>query len=130
VPEEEFLMTLKVTGFASTALPYKLVTETASTNTLNSNVTGASGVVYSFDVVNLGNNDGYFKCYLSSTGAILGAAADLKIRLQNGANGAKKVIMPAGIAFTELSFFLTETTAQANSQTAPTTAATVSSTTT
>ena len=123
-------MTLKVTGFASTSLPYKLVTETASTNTMNSNVTGASGVVYSLDVVNLGNNDGYFKCYMSSTGALISAAADLKIRLQNGANGAKRLIMPAGIAFTELSFFLTETTAQANSQAAPSTGALVSATTT
>lgn len=123
-------MALKVTGFATTALPYKIITETASTNVMNSNVTGTSGIVYSIDATNLGNNDGYLKVHLKTAGGLISGAADLKIRLQNGANGAKRVVMPAGIAFTELSFFLTETTAQANSQTAPTTAALISATTT
>lgn len=36
-------MALKVTGFSATTLPYKIITETASTNSMNSNVTGTSG---------------------------------------------------------------------------------------
>ena len=123
-------MALKVTGFSATTLPYKIITETASTNSMNSNVTGTSGTCFSIDMDNLGNATTYFKCHLSSTGAVVGGDEDIKIRLPTGANGKKRLVMPAGIKFTEMSFFSTTTHGTSTSPAAPSTGAAISATTT
>ena len=123
-------MALKVTGFATSALPYKVVTETASTNTMGSNVTGATGTMYSLDFDNQANATVYLKCHLSTTGGTLGGDEDIKIRFPTGANGKKRIVMPAGIAFTELSLFTTTTHGTSGTPAAPSTGAIISATTT
>jgi hypothetical protein len=112
-------MALKVTGFATIGLPFKVVTETTSTNTMNTNVTGTSGKVYSLDLdVGQSSSTSYFKLYLG-TGAVVSGVEDIKIRLRTGAPGVKRFTMPNGIDFTEFSFFTTSTHATSNSPAVP-----------
>jgi len=122
-------MALKVTGFAASSLPYKIITESASTNTLNSNVTGTSGVLHSMDLDNNANGMVYVKIHMGVGGTLAGAE-DIKIGLPTGNSGQKRLVMPAGIAFSEFTFYTTTTSAESASPAAPSSAATHSFTTT
>lgn len=122
-------MALKVTGFAASSLPYKVISEGASTNTLNSNVTGISGNLHSMDLGNQANGTVYVKIHMGVGGTLAGAE-DIKIRLQTGNAGAKRFVMPAGIAFSEFTFYTTTTSGESATPAAPSTAGIHSFTTT
>ncbi len=123
-------MALKVTGFSTAALPYKIVHESASTATLLSNVTGSSGKIHTMDLdVGQSNTTSYLKIFLGAAASI-SSPADIKIRLRTGANGVKRFNMPKGIDFTEFSFYTTSTHGTANAPAVPQATAVHSFTTT
>lgn len=114
-------MALKVSAFASNVLDYKVVYQSDATGTVDSNVTGSSGRLYSIDIDN-GNNGSqieYFRVTLDTETVTSGTTIpDMCIRVKGGER--KWVEIPGGIPFTYLSFWCTSEDAESSTQTNPT----------
>ena len=113
-------MALTVTGFSATTFDYKAFQDTAVVNTMVGNVTGSAGNLYEIEVENGGNSVIYAKIYLRAS---VTTAEDPDIKLEIPANGGsgtvtEKLCIPGGLAFSELSYFVTTTSATSNSQAA------------
>lgn len=97
-------MSLSATGFDD-ALDYKIIHETASTNSMNSNVTTTEGTLYSVRLVNGSSSAAYAKIY-DSIPATLGQTLPILVLPVAGSATAFYEI-PGGIEFTSLSFACT-----------------------
>lgn len=110
-------MTLKVSGFSSTAASYKIVNDADSDENVHTDVTGTSGNIYSIDISNGANtNTSYVKFKLTSGAATVGTTEPDMV-LVCGPNTAEQYHFPSGLAFSQLTFWTTR-----NGETTDTTA--------
>lgn len=109
-------MALNVTGFSSASLDYKAFHDTAVVNTMVGNVTGTSGRLYHLQLDNSSSNTAvYYKVYFDADKAT-SDDPDLKIYVPGSTQEILEI--PGGVAFTQLSYFVTTTNATSNSQAA------------
>jgi hypothetical protein len=100
-------MALTVTGFSNTSLSYKIATESNASDSLSSDIFGGSGTLYAIDFDNQSSNPAFLKIYLRSGTVTVGTTQpDLMLHLE--ANKASTLQLPAGLAFTQLSFWVTD----------------------
>jgi hypothetical protein len=97
-------MSLSATGFDD-ALDYKVIHETASTNSLNSNVTTTEGKLFSVRLVNGSSSVAYAKIF-GSAGATLGSTTPVLV-LPVAGSATTFYEIPNGLEFTSLSFACT-----------------------
>jgi hypothetical protein len=109
-------MALNVTGFSSASLDYKAFHDTAVVNTMVGNVTGTSGRLYHLQLDNSSSNTAvYYKVYFDADKA---TSDDPDLKIYVPASTQEILEIPAGVAFTQLSYFVTTTNATSNSQAA------------
>ena len=94
-------MSITATGFDD-ALDYKIIHETASTNSLNSNVTGAPGKLFSCKAVNGSSSASYVKIFDAAVPA-LGTTYPILVLIVAG-SATTFYEIPGGLDFTTLSF--------------------------
>ena len=112
-------MALTVTGFSNTALTYKLAAETNGGDTLSADIFGGSGTLYAIDFDNQStSNAAYLKIKLTSGTISVGTTEpDLMFKLAAaaGTNASQasrtSIQFPAGLAFSQLSFWITDAAA-------------------
>ena len=110
-------MTLKVTGFNSTAATYKIVNDADSDENAETDVTGSAGTIYMVDITNgAGTNTSYVKFKLTSGAATVGTT-EPDMMLVCGPNTSEQYNFPAGLDFAQLTFWTTR-----NPETSDTTA--------
>jgi len=95
-------MSLKVSGFSSAALQYKIVFFNNASNTptsaINENVTGTSGRWYSVDATNASGSAVYVRLSDGSAPTLGTTAADWQFHIP--ANSSKRIEIPTGAPFT------------------------------
>tara|TARA_R110000796_G_scaffold64437_1_gene149289 strand:- start:92 stop:457 length:366 start_codon:yes stop_codon:yes gene_type:complete len=107
-------MTLKVSGFSSTSATYKVVNDADSDENEETDVTGASGKIYSIDITNgAGTNTSYVKFKLTS-GTVTPGTTEPDMMLACGPNTTELYEFPNGLAFEQLSFWTTILPATSN----------------
>jgi hypothetical protein len=94
-------MSLSATGFDD-ALDYKVIHETASTNTLNTNVATTEGKLFSVKLVNGSSSAAYLKIF-DANKPVIGTTNPIII-LPVAGSGTIFYDIPGGIEFTTLSF--------------------------
>jgi len=110
-------MTLKVTGFNSTAATYKIVNDADSDENAETDVTGSAGTIYMVDITNgAATNTSYVKFKLTAGAATVGTT-EPDMMLVCGPNTSEQYNFPAGLDFTQLTFWTTR-----NPETSDTTA--------
>ena len=110
-------MALTVTGFSAATLDYKIVHQSAASGTMDGNVTGASGKLFYLTCT---NGDSGNAVYLKVTTAASSVVADTPaIKIRISASTTETIVMPDGLRFTELSFYLTTVQANGVTQTNP-----------
>ena len=97
-------MTFKATGFHD-ALDYKIVHESAATNSDYQNVTTSPGTLYSCLAVNSTGTAGYIKIF-DSANAVGGTTQPILV-FRIGASATELYEIPGGLSFTNLSFTAT-----------------------
>jgi len=97
-------MALKATSF-NDALDYKIINETAATNSLNSNVTIAPGRLYSVKAVN-GSSSASFVKIFDDPNPTLGATLPVLVVAITG-SATSMLEIPGGLDFTTLSIAAT-----------------------
>ena len=103
-------MALSVSGYSSSALAYKVVHESNASDTANLDVTGSSGRLYSIDIDQQTATACYLKMKLTAGTVTVGTTEpDLLIELP--ASGKAKFDIPGGLAFSQLSFWVTDAAA-------------------
>lgn len=82
----------------------KLIVDTTADSTAETDVTGTSGVIYTLDVDNTsnGSNPAYLKIYDNASPTVGTTAPDLIFKV--AANLRRMLVIPEGMAFTNLSF--------------------------
>jgi len=104
-----------VTGFSSASLDYKAFHDTAVINTMVGNVTGSSGRLYHLQLDNTATSTAiYYKIYFDADKAT-SDDPDLKIYVPGSTQEILEI--PGGIAFTQLSYFVTTVNATSANQT-------------
>jgi|6_EtaG_2_1085325.scaffolds.fasta_scaffold176684_2 hypothetical protein len=111
-------MALTVAGFDSSTFDYKIVYETASTTTINTNVTGTSGSLYSVDIDNQSNAGVFVKIHDGASPDISVTNPDMIIHVPTSSNNTKRLEIPGGWPFTILNFW-TSTGEEVNNTGAP-----------
>jgi hypothetical protein len=97
-------MALKVSSYNSTALQHKIVYQSTVTQTVDVDVLGSSGTLYSLDIDNNHSGTIYFKVYLSSDEYVTATnEPDLMFRIP--ASTQKLISMPGGLPFSQLTFW-------------------------
>ena len=110
-------MALTVTGFSAATLDYKIVHQSAASGTMDGNVTGASGKCHYLTCTNGDSgNVVYLKVTIAAASTVATNPA-LKVRI--AASATETIVIPDGLAFTELSFYLTTVQENGNTQTSP-----------
>ena len=104
-------MTLKVTGFKSTGATYKIVHDadsiTSGAPALNEDVLGTSGKIYSIDITNsAGTHTSYTKFKLTS-GTVTVGTTEPDMVILCGPSTSEQYQFPAGLDFTQLTFWTT-----------------------
>jgi len=113
-------MTLKVSGFTSSAATYKVVSDADSDENAETDVTGSGGRIYHIDVSNqAGTHTSYAKFKLTS-GVVTPGTTEPDMMLVAGPSTAQAYEFPGGLAFEQLSFWTTRSAATSD-QTAPNT---------
>jgi hypothetical protein len=97
-------MSLSATGFDD-ALDYKVIHETASTNSLNSNVTTSEGRLFSVKLVNGSSSAAYAKFFDANPAALGNSLPILVLRVVG--SGTTFYQITGGLEFTTLSFACT-----------------------
>jgi len=97
-------MALKATSF-NDALDYKIINETAATNSLNSNVTTAPGKLYSIKAVNGSSSAAYIKIFDDPAPTLGATLPILVIRVTGSATAMHEIL--GGLDFTTLSIAAT-----------------------
>jgi hypothetical protein len=97
-------MSLSATGFDD-ALGYKVIHETASTNSLNTNVATTEGTLFSVKMVNSSSSAAYLKIF-DVENPTLGTTSPT-IVLPVAGSGTISYQIPGGLEFTTLSFACT-----------------------
>ena len=97
-------MALSSAQFDSTVLTYKIIKQTITNATANVDVTSESGRLYEISLVNGSSSNAYFKLTLSDEAVTVGTTLpEMMIRVN--AAESKRWHIPAGLAFTRLSFW-------------------------
>ncbi len=94
-------MSIKVSGFSSAALDYKIIyfdNQTAPTAAIQQNVTGTSGRFYSVDIDNKSGSPVYVRLYDGSA-PVLGTTAAHWVFPAVAATSVTRVEIPGGIPF-------------------------------
>tara|TARA_R110002020_G_scaffold66169_1_gene174139 strand:- start:352 stop:726 length:375 start_codon:yes stop_codon:yes gene_type:complete len=100
-------MALQVTGFNDDTFSYKIVYESAATNSATVNVTGEPGRLYSIDIDNKSGSGVFLKLADAVSPAAGTTVPDMVFNLATGA--AKKIDIPGGWPFTtSLSLWCTQ----------------------
>lgn len=96
-------MTLSISTQAS-PVASKLIVDTDATATVQSDVTGTSGVIYNIDIDNSGNSDNaaYVKIYDNADPTVGTTHPDLVLKV--AISSRRSFVIPEGIAFTNLSY--------------------------
>ena len=106
-------MALTVTGCSNNSLSYKIASESDASDSLSSDIFGGGGTLYAIDFDNQSGNSAFLKLYLRSgtvtAGGNSGSEPDMMFKL--AANKATTIQLPAGLAFTQLSFWVTDAAA-------------------
>ncbi|MAH49039.1 hypothetical protein CMI37_24645 [Candidatus Pacearchaeota archaeon] len=110
-------MALKVAGYSSSALSYKIVHQSAVTQTADVDVLGTGGTMSSIDVHNAHSSTIYLKMFLSS-GTYTAGASEPDLMFRMPASTQKRFDLPSGISFNQLTFW-TNSAAATNSTAAP-----------
>lgn len=110
-------MALSVTGFSSSALSHKVVYESSSGTTANTDVTGTSGTIISMDLDNNGSTYASHIKFKLTSGAITVGTTEADFSIQVGASKKVTIDFPNPLAFEQLSFWTTR-----NGETSDTTA--------
>ena len=113
-------MTLKVTGFESAGASYKIVSDSDSDENPELDVTGASGKIYSIDINNGANTNTSYTKFKLTSGTVTAGTTEPDMMLVAPPSSAKQYVFPAGLDFTQLSFWTTRNPATSD-QTAPNT---------
>lgn len=106
-------MALTVTGFSSTRLSYKIAKESNASDSLNADVFGGAGTLYSAQFDNQSSNTAYIKIYLRSgtVTATGNSGSEPDLLFEVPANEIVDLSLPSGLAFTQLSFWVTDAAA-------------------
>ena len=100
-------MTLKVTGFSSSAATYKIVNDADSDENAEVDVTGTSGKIYSIEITNsAGTHTSYAKFRLTS-GTVTVGTTEPDMMLVCGPSTSETYLFPNGLPFTQLTFWTT-----------------------
>ena len=114
-------MALKVSGYSSSNTAYKIVSDTDSDENAETDVTGASGRIYQIYIKNdASSNTSYVKLKLTS-GAVTVGTTEPDLVLAAGPSAPETYVFPAGLPFTQLTFWTTATAATNNSAAPPST---------
>ena len=100
-------MALTVTGFSSSSLTYKMAAETNASDTASTDIFGGSGTLYAIDFDNQAGNAAYLKLYLTS-GTVTVGTTQPTVMFKLAANKRTHINLPTGLAFTQLSFWVTD----------------------
>lgn len=103
-------MALTVTGFASSALAYKIVHESNASDTANLDVTGTSGTILAINVDQQTSAIAYLKMKLTS-GTYIATTTEPDVMFEIPASGKLKINFPVPLAFTQLTFWVTDAAA-------------------
>tara|TARA_R110000824_G_scaffold303710_1_gene491513 strand:+ start:6302 stop:6673 length:372 start_codon:yes stop_codon:yes gene_type:complete len=109
---------LKVSGFSGTAATYKIVHNTDSDETADTDVTGTSGRIYQIYIL---NGAGTYKVYTKfklTSGVVTPGTTEPDMMLVAGTSTSETYEFPGGLAFDQLSFWTTRLPATSD-QTAP-----------
>lgn len=90
----------------------KLIQETAATNAIEANVTGASGALFMIDIDNTNAGAVYLKLFDNAAPVLGTTAPDFVLRIS--ANTRRSVAIPLGFAFNALSFAVVTGAAEAS----------------
>ena len=109
-------MALTVTGFSSNALAYKIATETNASDSASLDIFGGSGTLYAINFDNQDtSNDAYLRLKLTSGAVTVGTTQpDMVFHLDDAAGSAASqqsaitIQIPGGVAFDQLSFWVTD----------------------
>ena len=97
-------MSLSATGFDD-ALEHKIVHETASTNSINTNVATTEGRLFSVKMVNGSSSAAYLKVFDAEKPVLGTTSPFLVLPVAGSATGFYSI--PGGLSFTSLSFACT-----------------------
>ena len=100
-------MALTVTGFSSSSLTYKIASESDASDSASTDILGGSGTLYAIDFDNQSGNSAYLKLYLTSGTVTVGTTQPTAM-FKLAANKKSHINLPAGLAFTQLSFWVTD----------------------
>ena len=104
--------------FDSTVLSYKIVKQTITNATPNIDVTAESGNLHEISIVNGSSSNAYVKFTLTEGAVTVGSTVP-QIVLRVNASQSRRWSIPAGVAFTQLSFWAVTGSPDANT-TSPT----------
>lgn len=103
-------MALTVTGFTSSALAYKIVHESNASDAVSADVLGGAGTLWAIDANQQTAAIAYLKIKITTGTVTLGTTQpDLMFEIPS--SGAVMINLPAGLAFDQLSFWVTDAAA-------------------
>lgn len=111
-------MAISAALFDSTVLSYNIVKQTITNATANIDVTSEPGSLYAISVVNGSSSNAYVKLTLTESAVTVGTTVP-QIVLRVNAGQSRRWAIPAGVAFTSLSFWAVTGSPDANT-TSPT----------
>ena len=103
-------MSLTVTGFSTGSLSYKIGHEDNASDTPSTDIFGGSGTLHAIDVNQTSNAIAYLKMKITAGTVTVGTTQpDLMFEIPS--SGAVMINLPAGLAFDQLSFWVTDAAA-------------------
>ena len=103
-------MALTVTGFSTSALSYKLAHEDNASDSASTDIFGGPGTLHSINFNNnQASNNAYLKLKITSGTVTVGTTQpDLLFELPAGGASDVQIAFPAGLSFSQLSFWVTD----------------------
>jgi len=100
-------VSLTVTGFSTGSLSYKIAHEDNASDTPSTDIFGGAGTLYAIDVNQTSNSICYLKMKITAGEVTVGTTKpDLMFEIPS--SGAATINFPAGLAFSQLSFWVTD----------------------
>jgi len=100
-------MSLTVTGFSTSSLSYKIAHEDNASDSASTDIFGGPGTLFAIDVNQTTSTICYLKMKITSGTVTIGTTQpDLMFEIPS--SGAATINFPAGLAFSQLSFWVTD----------------------